>query len=147
MLLKHSISNPDEQDLATSSGTSHHLLKFIAIERRFAIMIPEEEQANYETFRDCLSDTLIQNLTLSKPKINVKKVRSGKPRQSRVDSKPRGIADKGGLVESAPSSDAEELGEFIEVCTPFYFSTVLRCRLVAHVPSISACAINSLRRH
>jgi len=66
-------------------------------------MIPEEEVANYEAFRDCLSE-----LVLAKLSNTAEKRRRVKGRKNEI--KP--------VVRSLEPEDnaAEELGEFIDVC-------------------------------
>jgi hypothetical protein len=74
-------------------------------------MDSEEEQANYDTFRDCLSDALIQNLTVTEPKQR-KRAKSGRQARRSVDGKVGAATDD---ITTVSSNDAEELGEFIEV--------------------------------
>jgi hypothetical protein len=81
-----------------------------------AELIPAEEQANYETFRDCLSEPVIKALAAP-----VEKSKTRKKRHAKKNSKERnGVNEKkrAGLetpTTDLPASDAEDLGEFIEV--------------------------------
>ena len=78
-------------------------------------MINEGEQSNYETFRDCLGDALIQHLNVHEQKTKNKKSKANKHRRkSSSVTKTRVHAEVNEDVEG-PISDASELGEFIEV--------------------------------
>ncbi|KAL1800154.1 hypothetical protein ACET3X_000496 [Alternaria dauci] len=83
--------------------------------------IPAEEQSNYETFRDCMSEPIIKALAapIEKPKPKKKRhakkgSKSGKSEVVRQESTATNI---GGSDEG---TDAEDLGEFIE-----YLSTII----------------------
>ena len=80
------------------------------------------EDGNYETFRDCLGDALIQNLASSEPKVKVKKG-TGRKRRTSLDKKEDGGSVK--RSENTTSSDAEDLGEFIEVCKLYLLTIIL----------------------
>ena len=71
-------------------------------------VIPEKEQSNYETFRECLSEPALRTLAVTpeKPK---RRRRSGK----RMGSVKEGQDNRG--VGQEESNDAEDLGEFIDV--------------------------------
>lgn len=82
-------------------------------------IIPAEEQSNYETFRDCMSEPIMKALALPEQKEKNRKKRIAK---KRAKYKPVGMfAPARPKVETpstddAPSAtDAEDLGEFIEV--------------------------------
>lgn len=86
--------------------------------------IPAEEQFNYETFRDCMSEPIMKVLALPAEKEKPKKKRLAK---KSAKYKPVGMfAPAKTQVEvpniistSAPSAtDAEDLGEFIDVFFP-----------------------------
>lgn len=86
--------------------------------------IPAEEQLNYETFRDCMSEPIMKVLALPAEKEKPKKKRLAK---KSAKYKPVGMfAPAKTQVEvpniistSAPSAtDAEDLGEFIDVLFP-----------------------------
>jgi hypothetical protein len=82
--------------------------------------IPAEEQSNYETFRDCLSEPVLKALAAP--------MERRKPKQKRHAKKtPKGGNTAKAVTKSEPepnistsitnpqASDAEDLGEFIEV--------------------------------
>jgi hypothetical protein len=76
--------------------------------------IPAEEQANYETFRDCLSEPVLKALAAPTEKLKPKK----KKRHAKKGSKNgvvKVMAEVNGSADTQ-ASDAEDLGEFIEVC-------------------------------
>lgn len=77
-------------------------------------MIPDDEQANYEVFRDCLGDGVIQTLSPSATVTNTKRSKSSKHGHRRVSTKDAG---KTAFAKPGISSDAAELGDFIEVFT------------------------------
>jgi hypothetical protein len=75
--------------------------------------IPADEQPNYETFRDCLSEPVLKALAVPTEKPKSKKKRYAK----------KGSKEKNGVAVEIKSSmshrevqasDAEDLGEFIE---------------------------------
>ena len=71
-------------------------------------MIPEDEIANYEDFRDCVSELLISRLSGTAEK-KKKKVTKGRKNEIKPVSKPeQGQEDNDAL--------AADLGETIEVC-------------------------------
>ncbi|KAI4634615.1 hypothetical protein J4E83_001934 [Alternaria metachromatica] len=81
--------------------------------------IPAEEQSNFETFRDCLSEPVLKALAapIEKPKSKKKRhakkgSRSGKNEIVKQEVVP--------TVVEAQETDAEDLGEFIE-----YLSTLI----------------------
>lgn len=82
--------------------------------------IPADEQSNYETFRDCMSEPVMKALALPAAKEKTKTKRLAK---KRARYKPVGMfaAAKPAEEEAAPSevsgADAEDLGEFIDVCS------------------------------
>ena len=67
-------------------------------------MIPTDEQTNYDTFRDCMSDAVIKILT--RPEKG--------PRRRATKGKKAAVQEK--ASDDEIGNDAEELGEFIEVC-------------------------------
>ena len=71
-------------------------------------VIPEKEQSNYETFRECLFEPVLRTLAVTpeKPK---RRRRGGK----RTGSVKEGQDGQG--VGQEESNDAEDLGEFIDV--------------------------------
>lgn len=80
-------------------------------------MIPPGEQPNYEIFRDCLSDVLIRKLT-TRPTKPARR-RAAKGRKNAI--KPVNAA---AAEEEQSASDAEDLGDFIDVGNP----SRLQCR-------------------
>jgi hypothetical protein len=73
--------------------------------------IPEEEQSNYETFRDCLSEPVLR--TLAAPVKRVKTKRT--PRRGRRNIDKKDAKDVKVLQMEEHGSAAEDLGEFIDV--------------------------------
>lgn len=72
-------------------------------------MIPAEEEPNFSTFRDCLSEPVIRKFAIQPPKAT--KRRAAKGRKNEIKPVyPKVIQD-----DERQSNDAEELGEFIEV--------------------------------
>jgi hypothetical protein len=97
--------------------------------------LPADEQTNYETFRDCLSEPVLKALAgpVEKPKNKDK-------RHAKKNSKGKtGIVrnEKNSTISNrdARSSDAEDLGEFIEVHPPYQ-----PCEPPADCPSTSAAS-------
>ena len=83
--------------------------------------IPADEQSNYETFRDCLSEPVLRALAAPVEKPKPKKKRHARKsskgkiiRPTEKDKEQANINSNVGITE-AQSSDAEDLGEFIEV--------------------------------
>ena len=82
--------------------------------------IPAEEQSNYETFRDCLSEPVLKALAapVEKPKPKKKRhaKKSSKDKNCNVE-KSKGETETNAIISNgdAQPSDAEDLGEFIEV--------------------------------
>ena len=94
--------------------------------------IPAEEQSNYETFRDCMSEPIMKALALPAEKEKPKKKRMAKksakhkPVGMFAPAKPQ-VEAPSTISSNAPSAtDAEDLGEFIDVSfaasTPCYNS-------------------------
>jgi len=83
-----------------------------------AELITPEEQANYETFRECLSDPVLKSLAapVEKPKKKKKSERKSMKNNGDAGKRMRGESTR---VDEAPN-DAEELSEFIDVTTPFH---------------------------
>jgi len=77
--------------------------------------VPADEQSNYETFRDCLSEPVLKALAMP-----VEKAKPKKKRHVKKGSKEKNYVKVAEIKSSishreAHASDAEELGEFIEV--------------------------------
>lgn len=66
----------------------------------------EIESSNFQLFRDCLSTPLIEKSTEEPAKSKKARNKSG-----------RKIAIKPVIVEKSETSDADELAEFIDVCS------------------------------
>jgi len=79
-------------------------------------MIPEAETDNYEAFRDCLSELVISRLSNTSEKR--RKIKGRKNEIKRVERP----------AEQETASDAEELGDFIDVCN--LRCTETRCLLL-----------------
>jgi hypothetical protein len=80
-----------------------------------AELIPVDEQSNYETFRDCLSEPVLKLLAAPSEKL-----KSRKKRHVKKSSKDQtGMKEKDTKPFTSHSetkaSDAEDLGDFIEV--------------------------------
>ncbi|KAF3005094.1 hypothetical protein E8E13_009904 [Curvularia kusanoi] len=96
--------------------------------------IPAEEQSNYETFRDCMSEPIMKALALPSSKEKTKTKRMAK---KRLKHKPVGMfaPAKPSQVEETPatttttantstSTDAEDLGEFIDYLSNLIFPSL-----------------------
>lgn len=83
-----------------------------------AELIPAEEQSNYETFRDCMSEPIMKALALpaeeekTKTKRTAKKRAKYKPVGMFAPAKPQSEAP---ATNTSTGTDAEDLGEFIDV--------------------------------
>ena len=80
--------------------------------------IPAEEQSNYETFRDCMSEPIMKALAAPMEKPKPKKKRHAKKgsksgRKDAVVVTQDTAADANAHANTG--TDAEDLGEFIEV--------------------------------
>ncbi|OJD34759.1 uncharacterized protein BKCO1_21000105 [Diplodia corticola] len=71
-------------------------------------MIPADEESNFSTFRDCLSEPVIRKLAIKPPEAS--KRRAARGRKSTI--KP--VYPKEEQDDARQSNDAEELGEFID---------------------------------
>ncbi|KAF1950229.1 hypothetical protein CC80DRAFT_482938 [Byssothecium circinans] len=99
-----------------------------------ATLIPDDEQSNYETFRDCLSEPVIR--ALAAPTVE-KRGKSRKKRERKGVSVDKGremvversadavdaVGDGEGLDELGGSA-AEDLGDFIEYLTTIIFPSL-----------------------
>jgi hypothetical protein len=77
---------------------------------------PAEEQANYETFRDCLSEPVLKVLAAPTEKPKPKRKRHVKKGSRNGVVKHEGVVVEVNGSMDTQASDAEDLGEFIEVC-------------------------------
>jgi hypothetical protein len=82
--------------------------------------IPADEQSNYDTFRDCLSEPVLKLLAAPTEKLKPKKKRHAKKSSKEKNGivvKSKGETKTNNTVSNgdSQSSDAEDLGEFIEV--------------------------------
>jgi hypothetical protein len=80
--------------------------------------IPADEQSNYETFRDCLSEPILKSLAAP-----LEKAKSRKKRYVKKNSKEKNDTnEKEAKItvshRDVQTSDAEDLGDFIEVHHP-----------------------------
>jgi hypothetical protein len=83
-------------------------------------MVPDEEQENYELFRDALSSTILQNIALDTPKER-RRAKGRRPNSKSKDglaAKSELVASKGANQDTPPTNDAEDLSEFIDVPLP-----------------------------
>lgn len=80
-------------------------------------MIPVEEESNFSTFRDCLSEPVIRKLAIQPPKPS--KRRAAKGRKNAI--KP--VYPQEAQADARQTNDAEDLAEFIDVCKPPTFTT------------------------
>jgi hypothetical protein len=77
--------------------------------------IPADEQSNYETFRDCLSEPILKLLAAPLDKANSKKRRNVKKSSKEKNGMTAREAKITVSHRDAQASDAEDLGDFIEV--------------------------------
>jgi hypothetical protein len=77
--------------------------------------IPADEQSNFETFHDCLSEPVLKALAapIDKPKPKKKRHAKKGSKSGRNEIVKQEVVPT--VVESQ-ETDAEDLGEFIEVC-------------------------------
>ncbi|KAH4344617.1 hypothetical protein HBH98_134720 [Parastagonospora nodorum] len=86
--------------------------------------IPADEQSNYETFRDCLSEPVLKALAMP-----IEKARPKKKRHVKKGSKEQNYKRVAEIKSSishreAQASDAEDLGEFIEYLSNVIFPSL-----------------------
>jgi hypothetical protein len=74
-------------------------------------MIPEDEGANHETFRDCFSNAIIQKLASEPPKQERRRAKGRKHGKSKDSPSTIEVEKSDGFG----GNDAEELGDFIDV--------------------------------
>lgn len=90
-------------------------------------MIPDDEQDNYELFRDALSSTLLQTIALDAPKGR----RRAKGRQKTAKSRDilgerTKISRSENAEDDSVNNDAEDLAEFIDVCSRSFLPILRR---------------------
>lgn len=99
--------------------------------------IPEEEQSNYETFRDCLSEPVLR--TLAAPVETVKRKKKHRKGRSSVGKREMEVTTVERLEEDG--SAAEDLGEFIDVrqSSMFFIKSIDRnsVPLERHLPLLT----------
>ncbi|EMD96785.1 hypothetical protein COCC4DRAFT_51527 [Bipolaris maydis ATCC 48331] len=87
--------------------------------------IPAEEQSNYETFRDCMSEVVLKALAAPTEKPKPKKKRHAKKGSKSGKSD---VARQDKAVENSTqdshTNDAEDLGEFIEYLSALVFPSL-----------------------
>lgn len=102
---------------------------------------PADEHANYETFRDCLSEPVLKALAAPGEKPKSKKKRhtkkSSKDKNSTVTNREAQVEVKVISSRETRQSDAEELGEFIEVSTNVQHSNMMLTILSTSAASYS----------
>lgn len=79
--------------------------------------VPADEQSNYETFRDCLSEPVLKALAMPAERPKAKKKRHVKKSSKHVLVQRKDEIEVKRVISSAETraADAEDLGEFIEV--------------------------------
>jgi hypothetical protein len=77
--------------------------------------MPPEEQSNYKTFRDCLSEPVLKALAAPTEKPKPKKKRHAKKGSKNNVVKPETVVSSVNNGADTHASDASDLGEFIEV--------------------------------
>ncbi|EDU49270.1 hypothetical protein PtrSN002B_009276 [Pyrenophora tritici-repentis] len=89
--------------------------------------IPDEEQSNYETFRDCLSEPVLKALAAPIEKPKPKKKRHAKKGSQGIkndvvqeETSPAAVKPS----SEAQQADAEDLGEFIEYLSTLVFPSL-----------------------
>jgi hypothetical protein len=84
-----------------------------------AEVIPAEEQSNYETFRDCLSEPVLRALAAPVEKPIRKRRKKDSKKGLKNGNVNRGVEQSRGNSSGGASQtdDAEDLGEFIDVST------------------------------
>ncbi|USP73343.1 hypothetical protein yc1106_00617 [Curvularia clavata] len=99
--------------------------------------IPAEEQSNYETFRDCMSEPIMKALAAPMEKPKPKKKRHAK-KGSKSGGKDAVATQNTVDANAATGADAEDLGEFIEVHTLKPATSFLVLRLLTSHQYLSA---------
>ncbi|KAF2175600.1 hypothetical protein K469DRAFT_646988 [Zopfia rhizophila CBS 207.26] len=87
--------------------------------------IPAEEQSNYETFRECLSEPVLK--ALAAPVEKPKKKRAHRKRKSKDGVKLKGSVNykkDEKAMEEEGANDAEDLGEFIDYLSSLIFPSL-----------------------
>lgn len=102
--------------------------------------IPAEEQSNFETFRDCLSEPVLKALAAPIEKPKPKKKRHAK-KGSKSGNNEIVKQEVAPTVVETQETDAEDLGEFIEVYHPYkhehtYPRTLITRRTVPKHPNL-----------
>ena len=93
-----------------------------------AELISAEEQTNYETFRDCMGEPIMKALAMTAEKEKPKKKRIAKknakykPVGMFAPAKPRAETHNTSSSTTPSATDAEDLGEFIDVSHCFQYS-------------------------
>ena len=79
--------------------------------------IPEEEQSNFETFRECLSEPVLRTLAhpIEKSRTKKKKKTHAKKGSKTLVPIPTPDESTDNSKELEGANDAEDLGEFIDV--------------------------------
>ena len=78
----------------------------------------DEDEHNYEIFRDCLSTSIIQRLATPKRPVRKRAVK-GRKNAIKPIARP---------TDEREVDDAEDLAEFIDVCKPLRLSILPLCR-------------------
>jgi hypothetical protein len=104
--------------------------------------IPVQEQANYETFRDCLSEPVLKALAAP-----IEKPKPKKKRHAKKGSKNSLVKHVTEVNDSADThtTDASDLGEFIDVLSPLLHAASLSNKPQYLTTLIFPCLPASLR--
>jgi hypothetical protein len=92
--------------------------KSTEISLTMANSIPADEQSNYETFRDCLSEPVLRALAapVENAKARTKRhAKKGPKERGGATVKHKTVHANGIHTGGVTASDAEDLGDFIEV--------------------------------
>lgn len=98
-------------------------------------MVPDNEQENYELFRDALSSTILQSVAFDTPKERRRaKGRQGNHKRSDDLAAKAKTSSSEEVNYSLATNDAEDLAEFIDVRPPVSHQTMARLSIPASLP-------------
>ncbi|KAL6707416.1 hypothetical protein ACN47E_004195 [Coniothyrium glycines] len=89
--------------------------------------IPTEEQSNYETFRDCMSEPILKALAapIEAPKAKQKRHQKKSSRSGRIGmTENNASAETSSARQEASTTDAEDLSDFIEFLSADIFTSL-----------------------
>jgi hypothetical protein len=125
-----------------------YTLKPTATLLAMADLIPTDEQWNYETFRDCLSEPVLRALAapIEKAKPRTKRyAKKGSKERDGATVKSKKVHANGIHTGGVTASDTEELGDFIEVSQPPYITASLTISSTSAASSSPAYPSNYAR--